>query len=293
MYHFFGRKTRAPRRYPAGAGSRTAAFRQARKKRIQAKRARCIALMQSLASGVLPAEAAADSGAREQEIKAEIAPLAAAEPPRASPCKISRDGRDGWKASRRRTSKPCGCWQSTWTGSAQGGQEKGKGKWLRGYAAERPALPTGPPAPAEQAESACSALKGGAVRPGGGVPGRAMPSQESDALDLPGRLGLWIFAASHREDARGGLPISPLRLPTPRPPLQGLFAPAPRPRGVPPRPDPPARGKAGGKTCGSAREDAGEIPPRKRPPGKENMGRLTRFRKKRGRRACNRRQRMV
>lgn len=189
-------------------------------------------------------------------------------------------GWPGWLESiKARTSKPCGCWQSTWTGSAQGGQEKGKGKWLRGYAAERPALPTGPPAPAGEAESACSALKGGAVRPGGGVPGRARPSQESDALDLPGRLGLWIFAASHREDARGGLPISPLRLPTPRPPLQGLFAPAPLPRGVPPRPDPPARGKAGGKTCGSAREDAGEIPPRKRPPGKENMGRLTRFRK--------------
>ena len=50
--------------------------------RIQEKRGQYDALMQNLAMGALTAEVVADMGERMQEIKAEIAALEAAEPPK-------------------------------------------------------------------------------------------------------------------------------------------------------------------------------------------------------------------
>lgn len=72
----------ALRHYQAGAGSRMTEFRQALKKRMKEKQSQYDALVQNLASGVLPAEIVADMGQKMQELKAEIAMLETTEPPK-------------------------------------------------------------------------------------------------------------------------------------------------------------------------------------------------------------------
>lgn len=72
----------ALRVYQAGAGSRMTEFKQALKKRIQAKQSEYDALLQNLSSGALPADVVTDIGKRMQILKSEIATLEATEPPK-------------------------------------------------------------------------------------------------------------------------------------------------------------------------------------------------------------------
>ena len=72
----------ALRQYQAGAGSRMTEFKQAVKKRIREKQAQYDALMSNMAGGTLPTEVLTDMGRRMQEIKAEIATLEQAQPPK-------------------------------------------------------------------------------------------------------------------------------------------------------------------------------------------------------------------
>lgn len=72
----------ALRTYQSGAGSRMTEFKQALKKRIQAKQSEYDALLQNLSSGALPADVVADIGKRMQTLKSEIATLEATEPPK-------------------------------------------------------------------------------------------------------------------------------------------------------------------------------------------------------------------
>lgn len=87
----------ALRQYQAGAGSRMTEFRQAVKKRIHEKQAQYDALMNNMAGGALPAEVLADMGRRMQEIKAEIAALEQAQPPK----DFTSDTVQGWLHSLR------------------------------------------------------------------------------------------------------------------------------------------------------------------------------------------------
>lgn len=72
----------ALRTYQSGAGSRMTEFKQALKKRIQAKQSEYDALLQNLSSGALPADVVTDIGKRMQTLKSEIATLEATEPPK-------------------------------------------------------------------------------------------------------------------------------------------------------------------------------------------------------------------
>lgn len=87
----------ALRQYQAGAGSRMTEFKQAVKKRIHEKQAQYDALMNNMAGGALPAEVLADMGRRMQEIKAEIAALEQAQPPK----DFTADTVQGWLHSLR------------------------------------------------------------------------------------------------------------------------------------------------------------------------------------------------
>ncbi len=72
----------ALRQYQAGEGARMTEFKQAVKKRVREKQDQYDALMNNLSGGTLPPEVVADVGNRMRELKAEIAALEAAEPPK-------------------------------------------------------------------------------------------------------------------------------------------------------------------------------------------------------------------